>query len=94
MLISDYGHHPTEICLTLNAIKESNMDKKILTIFQPHQYSRTLELLEDFKTCFSDTDELIIPNIYESRDSDEDKKKINSEKLVKLINHPNKKDGE
>jgi UDP-N-acetylmuramate--alanine ligase len=70
------------------------MDKKILTIFQPHQYSRTLELLEDFKTCFSDTDELIIPNIYESRDSDEDKKKINSEKLVKLINHPNKKDGE
>ena len=94
ILISDYGHHPTEICLTLNAIKESNMDKKILTIFQPHQYSRTLELLEDFKTCFSDTDELIIPNIYESRDSDEDKKKINSEKLVKLINHPNKKDGE
>ena len=41
ILMSDYGHHPTEISLTLKAIKETNIDKKILTIFQPHQYSRT-----------------------------------------------------
>lgn len=91
ILMSDYGHHPTEISLTLKAIKESNIDKKILTIFQPHQYSRTYELKEDFKNCFKNTDELIIPNIYESRDSDIDKEKINTEKFVDLINHPNKK---
>ncbi len=88
-VISDYGHHPTEISLTLKSIKDTNIDKKILTIFQPHQYSRTLELLEDFKNCFWDTDKLIISNIYESRDSQEDKKKITTEKLVNLINHPN-----
>ncbi|MDQ7010081.1 MAG: Mur ligase family protein, partial [Candidatus Gracilibacteria bacterium] len=46
ILMSDYGHHPTEISLTLKAIKDTNIDKKILTIFQPHQYSRTYELIE------------------------------------------------
>jgi UDP-N-acetylmuramate--alanine ligase len=85
--MSDYGHHPTEISLTLKAIKDNNIDKKILTIFQPHQYSRTFELIEDFKNCFKNTDKLIIPNIYESRDSKEDKEKINTEKFVNLINH-------
>ena len=89
-VLSDYGHHPTEISLTLKAIKSSNIDKRILTIFQPHQYSRTYELLEDFKNCFWNTDKLIIPNIYESRDSEEDKEKINTEKLLEVINHNDK----
>ena len=62
-------------------------------MFQPHQYSRTLELLEGFKKCFSDADILIIPNIYESRDSEEDKQKINSQKLVESIHHPNVQNG-
>lgn len=85
IFISDYGHHPTEINLTLKAIKEKYINKKIVTIFQPHQYSRTIELLEDFWKCFSYTDKLIIPNIYESRDSEEDKKKINTDILLKKI---------
>ncbi|MDP2091240.1 MAG: UDP-N-acetylmuramate--L-alanine ligase [Candidatus Gracilibacteria bacterium] len=93
ILVSDYGHHPTEISLTIKSIKNSNMDKILLTIFQPHQYSRTYELLEDFKNCFSKTDKLIIPNIYESRDTKEDKEKINTEKLVELINHNDKING-
>jgi len=91
-LISDYWHHPTEIKFTLEALREKYPSKKIFTIFQPHQYSRTLELLEEFKNCFWSTDTLIIPDIYESRDSEDDKKKINSEKLIELINHPNKQD--
>ena len=100
-LMSDYGHHPTEIKLTLKALKKSPIipfdkgdEQKILTIFQPHQYNRTLELLEDFKNCFKYTDKLIVPNIYESRDSEEDKKKINSAKFVELINHSDKIDWE
>jgi UDP-N-acetylmuramate--alanine ligase len=92
ILISDYGHHPTEIYLTLKSIKDSNLDKNLLTIFQPHQYSRTIELLEDFKNCFWSTDKLIIPNIYESRDTDNDKQKINTNKFVEYINHKNKID--
>ncbi len=87
ILMSDYWHHPTEISLTLKAIKDNNIDKKILTVFQPHQYSRTYELLKDFKNCFINTDELIIPNIYASRDSKEDKEKINTDKFIKNINH-------
>jgi len=93
ILMSDYGHHPTEISLTLKAIKDNNIDKKILTIFQPHQYSRTFELIEDFKNCFKYTDELIIPNIYESRDSEKDKEKINTDIFIKKINHSNIKNG-
>lgn len=90
ILLSDYWHHPTEIELTLKSLKEKYKDKKIVTIFQPHQYNRTLNLIEWFKNCFSSTDTLIIPNIYESRDTEEDKQKINSEKLIELINHNNK----
>ena len=94
MLVSDYGHHPTEIQVTLSALKEKYPQKTLITIFQPHQYSRTLELLEGFKTCFSDTDILIIPNIYASRDSEENMKKIDTQKLVDLIQHPNISNGQ
>ena len=90
ILMSDYWHHPTEISLTLKALKDQNPARPILTVFQPHQYSRTFELLEDFKTCFYDTDKLIIPNIYESRDTLEDKKKINTQKLLDAIKHHDK----
>ena len=75
LVMSDYWHHPTEIKLTLWAIREKYKDKKIL----------------DFKDVFLDSDELIIPNIYESRDSIEDKKKINTDILLDNINHKNKK---
>ena len=89
-LMSDYWHHPTEIKLTLETLKDSGKYNSILTIFQPHQYSRTYELLNDFKESFKNTDELIIPNIYESRDSLEDKKRINTQLLVDKIIHDNK----
>ena len=94
ILMSDYGHHPTEISVTLKALKEGYPEKKLFVVFQPHQYSRTLELLEWFKNCFSDADTLIIPNIYESRDTQEDKQKINSQKLVEGIHHPNVQNGD
>jgi UDP-N-acetylmuramate--alanine ligase len=79
--------------LTLQAIKYKYKDRQLLTVFQPHQYNRTIELLPDFIDSFSSTDKLIIPNIYESRDSKEDKEKMNTEILVKKINHPNKQNG-
>lgn len=94
ILISDYWHHPTEIKLTLEAIKNKYLDKKLFVIFQPHQYNRTLELLDWFKNCFEDAKKLVIPDIYESRDTKEDKEKINSKKLVELINHEDKLDWE
>lgn len=90
LVMSDYGHHPTEILATTKALKEKYTDKKLLVIFQPHQYSRTIELLEWFKTCFTYCDTLIVPNIYESRDSEADKQKMNGQIFINQIEHTNK----
>jgi UDP-N-acetylmuramate--alanine ligase len=94
ILMSDYGHHPTEVATTLAALKSWYPDKKLFVVFQPHQYSRTIELLEGFKICFLDADTLIIPDIYESRDSEENKAKMNSEIFVEALQHQNKMNGE
>lgn len=93
ILMSDYGHHPTEISKTLEALKNGYPKKKLFVIFQPHQYSRTIELLDGFKDSFSYADSVIIPNIYASRDSQENKKKINTQIFVEYIKHTNIKDG-
>jgi UDP-N-acetylmuramate--alanine ligase len=90
LVISDYWHHPTEIKLTLWAIKNKYLDKEIFLVFQPHQYNRTLELLEDFKDSFLNSNILLVPDIYESRDSIEDKKHMNTEKFLKVLKHKNK----
>lgn len=90
ILMSDYGHHPTEIKVTLNALKWKYSDKKLFVVFQPHQYNRTLELLEEFKNSFFDADILVTPDIYYSRDSKADMEAINWEKFINAINHPNK----
>lgn len=90
LIMDDYGHHPTEVRATLEALKEAHPNRRLICVFQPHQYSRTHELLEDFTGAFESADTVLIPNIFEARDSEEDKKKISAEKLVKAIskNHP------
>jgi UDP-N-acetylmuramate--alanine ligase len=93
VLMSDYGHHPTEVLTTLAALKSWYPDKQLCVIFQPHQYSRTIELLEGFKTCFESADILIIPDIYESRDTDENKAAMSTGLLVDNIQHENVHDG-
>lgn len=62
-LIDDYGHHPTEIKATLSAIR-SMWKGRVLVAFQPHRYSRTKALLDEFVTSFDDADTLIITEIY------------------------------
>ncbi|MBI3985185.1 MAG: UDP-N-acetylmuramate--L-alanine ligase [Candidatus Levybacteria bacterium] len=66
ILYDDYAHHPTEIKKTLLAFKKTFPGKKILCIFQPHTYSRTKKLFEDFKYSFADATELILVDIYPS----------------------------
>jgi len=89
-LVDDYGHHPTEVRLTLEALKQKYPGRRLICVFQPHQYSRTHQLLDQFKTSFGAADYVIIPNIYEARDSAEDKMKISAESLVAAIGekHP------
>ncbi len=58
----DYGHHPTEIRATLDALK--NLGRRIVVVFQPHRYSRTRMLSEEFGQCFTGADELYLTEIY------------------------------
>ncbi|MEK7673327.1 MAG: Mur ligase domain-containing protein [Patescibacteria group bacterium] len=90
IFIDDYGHHPTEIKVTLEAIRSRYPKAKILCIFQPHQHSRTRLLLKDFAKSFSKVDQLIIPNIYEVRDSKKEVSKITTDDLVKAISRNQK----
>lgn len=62
-VIDDYGHHPTEIRATLAAAKQV-WDKRIIVVFQPHRYTRTKALFDDFLTSFPDADILILTDIY------------------------------
>ena len=63
-LIDDYGHHPTEILATINAIKSGWGSKRITLLFQPHRYTRTKELFSEFVEVLSQVDQLIITEIY------------------------------
>jgi UDP-N-acetylmuramate--alanine ligase len=63
LLIDDYGHHPQEIRATLAAAKEG-FGRRTVVVFQPHRYSRTRDLLEDFFTAFNQADVLILMEIY------------------------------
>jgi UDP-N-acetylmuramate--alanine ligase len=65
-LFDDYAHHPTEIQKTLKAFREKFADYKIVCIFQPHTYSRTKSLFEQFSNSFIDVDTVILTNIYSS----------------------------
>jgi UDP-N-acetylmuramate--alanine ligase len=63
-VMDDYGHHPTEIRMTLKALKNGFPDKRIIAVFQPHRYTRTRDLFEDFITAFYDASVLYITAIY------------------------------
>jgi UDP-N-acetylmuramate--alanine ligase len=62
-VVDDYGHHPAEIRATLAAAK-AGFDSRVVTVFQPHRYSRTLHLRQEFLTAFNQTDVLVVMDIY------------------------------
>ncbi|MFO7665414.1 MAG: UDP-N-acetylmuramate--L-alanine ligase [Desulfobacterales bacterium] len=64
VVVDDYGHHPTEIKTTLQAAKESWPEKRLVVIFQPHRYTRTKALFDDFTRSFYQSDFLVILPIY------------------------------
>ena len=63
-VVDDYGHHPTEIKATLQAARESWPDRRIAVVFQPHRYTRTQALFEDFTRAFYESDLLVVLPIY------------------------------
>ena len=83
ILIDDYGHHPIEIDANLSAIKEEFSEKKVCMIFQPHRYTRTEQLFDDFVRVLARVDSLILLDIYEA--SEKPIKGINSKAIAQKI---------
>ncbi len=64
LMIDDYGHHPTEIAATIAAARSGWPHRRLVLVFQPHRYSRTRDLMDDFAQVLSDTDVLILLDVY------------------------------
>ena len=82
-VIDDYGHHPTEIRATLAAAKQCGF-RKVHVIFQPHRYTRTRDLMDEFTTAFKDADTLTVLDIYAA--SEQPIEGISGEALAANIN--------
>ncbi|MCQ3979952.1 MAG: UDP-N-acetylmuramate--L-alanine ligase, partial [Anaerolineae bacterium] len=85
-IIDDYAHHPTEIKATLAAARARFAGRPIWAAFQPHTFSRTLALLDDFAQAFADADHVIITDIFASRETDEGL--VKSSDILARMRHP------
>ena len=81
-VVDDYGHHPTEIRATLAAARQCGF-RRVHVIFQPHRYTRTRDLMDDFATAFADADTLLLLDIYPA--SEKPIEGISAEALAKRI---------
>jgi UDP-N-acetylmuramate--alanine ligase len=63
-LIDDYGHHPSEVTATLSAVREAWPAHRLVVVFQPHRYTRTHDLLDDFGAALADVDVLLLGEVY------------------------------
>lgn len=87
-VVNDYGHHPTEIAATIEAVQKgwSEIDGTIHVLFQPHRFSRTRDCFDEFRTAFSGCDRLYIVDIYPAGEAP--LPGITAERLAKDIEHP------
>lgn len=71
LVFDDYGHHPTEVATTLEGVKKRNDVQRLFCVFQPHTYTRTYALMDDFATSFDSVDQVYIADIYPARETDD-----------------------
>ncbi len=64
VVVDDYGHHPTEIAATLDALRQAYDGRRIVLVFQPHRYTRTRDLMDDFARVLSQADTLLVTEVY------------------------------
>lgn len=86
VFVDDYAHHPTEIKATLSAARENFPGRRIWAVFQPHTYSRTRALMDEFARAFNEADEVIVLKIYPARETDD--LGLSAEQLVARMAHP------
>jgi UDP-N-acetylmuramate--alanine ligase len=89
-IFDDYGHHPAEIRAVLKAAKESFNEQRLFVLFQPHRYTRTRDLMDEFAESFGDADRLFLMDIYPA--GQQPIEGINSENLLKKIKEAGFKD--
>jgi UDP-N-acetylmuramate--alanine ligase len=63
-IVDDYGHHPTEVAATLEALRQGYPNRRLVLAFQPHRYSRTHDLIDDFGKVLSTVDVLLVTEVY------------------------------
>lgn len=82
-VVDDYGHHPTEIRATLSAARIGAPNRRIVVLFQPHRFSRTQDLMEEFASAFNNADMLFVTDIYAASETPIDG--VNAEVLTERI---------
>lgn len=82
LVIDDYAHHPTEVRVTLRALREAAEGRRLIVLFQPHRYTRLRDCMEEFATAFEDADALYVTEVY--RAGEEAIEGVTGEKLAEL----------
>jgi len=86
VVVDDYAHHPTQIRTTLRAVRERYPGRMVWAVFQPHTYSRTKALLDEFAQSFADADHVIVTDIYAAREFDD--LGVSAADIVARMEHP------
>jgi UDP-N-acetylmuramate--alanine ligase len=86
VVVDDYAHHPTEIRATLSAARTRYPGRRLWAVWQPHTYSRTQSLQEDFCQSFSDADQVLVTEVYAAREKKQD---FSAEQLVQKMHAAN-----
>jgi UDP-N-acetylmuramate--alanine ligase len=87
-IVDDYAHHPTKIRATLEAARERFEGRKLWAVFQPHTYSRTRALLDDFAAALDAADEVIVTEVFPARETDT--LGVSGEQIVERMHQPRK----
>lgn len=85
VIIDDYAHHPTELCVTLEAAHQKYPDKELVAVFLPNTYSRTLALLDDFVEVLKKADKAYIMDIHCDRERREDYQNVSSDMIIERV---------
>ncbi|HEX6654851.1 MAG TPA: UDP-N-acetylmuramate--L-alanine ligase [Candidatus Limnocylindria bacterium] len=85
IVFDDYGHHPTEVGATIAAARQRVGERRLWAVFEPHMYSRTALLFDEFAGAFREADEVVIAEIFASRDTDEALRSTSAEALADAV---------
>ena len=87
ILIDDYAHHPNEVKATIKAVRQKYPDKKLVTVFQPHTFSRTKEFADDLVNVMNLADYSYVMEIHPAREKQEDFPDVNSNLIIDKLEH-------